>query len=234
MAFQSSLLSIADLLVNTALPLLPCANRYRVVFRSMISLANTPTQRDPITFTDKEVESGIVIRLFLDYIYTGQIKGIGHQDETNTILVLIEFAKKWECPTIFDTIEQKIRLNIGKVEYGQFEHFLMAVYMKNYELAGELLRIHPAPKWEPAESEQAVTNLDNIAPVSGFSVFDITTIDFNSYQALDAEVAWALLRSLHVGRENLDSDDFEKTLGDEFVRLMRIQRESHYLVSALC
>jgi hypothetical protein len=110
----------------------------------------------------------------------------------------------------------------------------MAVYMKNYELAGELLRIHPAPKWEPAESEQAVTNLDDIAPVSGFSVFDITTIDFNSYQALDAEVAWALLRSLHVARGNPDSDDFEKTLGDEFVRLMRIQRESHYLVSALC
>jgi hypothetical protein len=65
----------------------------------MISVATTPTQRDPITFTDKELESGIVIRLFLDYIYTGQIKGIGHQDETNTILVLIEFAKKWECPT---------------------------------------------------------------------------------------------------------------------------------------
>jgi hypothetical protein len=102
----------------------------------MISLATTPTQRDPITFTDKVAESGKAVRLFLDYIYSGHIEVIGDMYETNMILALIEFAKKWECPTIFDTIEQKIKLNIGKVGYDQFEHFLMAVCMDKYELAG--------------------------------------------------------------------------------------------------
>ena len=192
----------------------------------MISLATTPTQRDPITFPDKIAGDGKVVRLFLDYIYSGHVEGIGDRDETNTILALIEFAKKWACPTIFDTIEQRIKLNTGKVGYDQFEHFLMAVCMDKYELAGELLRLRPAPKWGSASTEQAVTNFDDIGPVSGSSIFDLTAIDYDSFQALRAEVAWALLRSLHVARENPDSDDFEKTLGDEFVRLMRIQCES--------
>ena len=32
----------------------------------MISMATTTTQRDPITFTDENIEVGVVIRIFLD------------------------------------------------------------------------------------------------------------------------------------------------------------------------
>jgi len=73
----------------------------------MVSMATSSSQRDPITFPDKKMETGVVLRRFLDAIHTGAVEGIGFSEYTLTIKRLIRFARKWECPEVVAMISQE-------------------------------------------------------------------------------------------------------------------------------
>jgi hypothetical protein len=99
-------------------------------------MATTTAKRDHITFTDEKIEVGVVIRVFLDTIYTW-VLDVGDRTTSNSNLYLIDFAIKWECQPILDMVERNVKLElIPNAKADMFDLFLMAIKMSKYELAG--------------------------------------------------------------------------------------------------
>lgn len=198
-------------------------------------MATSSTQRNPIIFTDEIFEVGRVIRLFLDAIYDGSIEGINDDAQIIIILGLIKFAEKWECQTIFDMFDQRIRLSLLGSEdvLDSLDQFLIAVEMKRFELAGRMLRIRPSQQWDVPKA-QSSTGFKRGNVIGDHSVFDLSATSFPFYVSVEPEIAWALLRSSLVAKEDTTSGHYEDKLGDEFVRLMRTKCECPTASTFLC
>lgn len=216
----------------------------------MIAMATTNNQRDPITFTDIQVEVGVVVRLFLDAIYTRAIEGVGLSEYTNSTIHLIDFARKWECQEILDMIERDIRFNISADDRRDlFDQFLLAIKMEKYELAGHCLRCDPPMIWnnDPvdgsgewdglvlyAKSDQTVKAFQNLDPIAESSVFDLTASAYSNFLSLPPNIVWTLLRSSHLARIDAGGDTYECKLGNEFVKLMRLGCEYQIIIHYIC
>jgi hypothetical protein len=195
-------------------------------------MATTTTQRDPITFTDGQMENEKAITAFLDVIYTWSIKDVGHEDSVGNIH-LIEFARKWECQPIIEMISRDITYNIKRPKPGDiYEQFLLAIGMDNYELAADCLRYRPIMPWsgEPSANPPDPVSLHSrqpsvaflaLEPLEGHNVFDMSASNFACFTELPLDVVWALLRSWNIAKSANIEGKFETMFGDEFVKIMR-------------
>lgn len=205
----------------------------------MIQVATSTTQKDPITFTDEEMENEDTIEAFLDVIYTWSIENLGNSDYTSLHLNLISFARKWECQTILEMVERGIEIDVaGGAKCDVFEHFLLAISFGKYELAAECLRDRPGMKWSQqpwvirsplSSTTEEQRSMCQMGPIGGHSVFDLSASAYESFADIPLEVIWALLRSWNLARSSTDNKPFETKLGDEFVKIMRTACE--YLLS---
>lgn len=192
----------------------------------MISMATISSQRDAITFTDKTMETGIVLRMFLDAIYTDTVDGVGESDYTEWIKNLIRFAKKWDCPQILTMVGQGIQLNLEVGQEDLFDQFFLAIELDDYELAAACLRYRPVMNWDGMndKADQEIRSFTEIGSLSQ-NVFEISATPYVSYCRVEPEIAWALLRSANVANLTQNGKHFEENYGDEFLKLMRIQCE---------
>jgi hypothetical protein len=108
-----------------------------IVFRSMISMANSNAQRDPIILTDERLENSQVVKKVLDNIYN---LDIGEQKTDRDMFLLryvIDFAKKWEMETVLKMIQKEMwrRIDSKSETPDSFYHFLIALALGDHKLA---------------------------------------------------------------------------------------------------
>jgi hypothetical protein len=109
------------------------------VFRSMIALANTSNQRDPIYLTDPAVEHSEVIEEALDIIYTLNFSNALVGDDPSLVNYVVDFARKWEILMVIDIIRKEMAWDPRGIlsSNAHFESFLLAIRMKDNELAAK-------------------------------------------------------------------------------------------------
>jgi hypothetical protein len=219
----------------------------RPVFRSMISMATSTTQQNPVTFTDDKFEVGIVIRLFLDAVYTGVVDDFANTDNVNSTMYVIDFARTWECQWLLNAVERCVDFNLSKLDetecpdYDNFDLFRIAVKLERYELAGACIRAKSGLVWNDEiktlssdtlspnfTSAQPVRALSDLQPIEGASVFDLSAGPCTILLELPPNVAWALLRSNHIANTKDNGNSIEGNHADEFVKIMRLACESAF------
>ena len=212
----------------------------------MMIMANSTTQRDPITFTNNAFEVGVVIRSFLDGVYSSSMEDCTHYLKANSTKYVIDFARKWECQGVLDMIELVVRLNIRGYKgivtetFGLLELFLLAVKLERYELAGDCLRDREGERWSNdkndendecnedksslanVQSDQRVDGWTDLDSIPEFSVFDLTASNYEDFLEIPSNIVWALMRANQLAKLNTNGKDFKDNLGDGFVKLMRL------------
>jgi len=207
----------------------------------MISLAPASTHRNPIAFPDESFEVGIVVRAFLDAIYTGAIDDCTYRDNINVTMYLVDFARKWECQMLIDSIERVVKFDVHVLggqpcaNCDEVDLFLLAVKLNRYELAGRCLRTEPATVWNeevrflPADSlspnlqsDEPVTALSKMHPIEGVDIFDLSAGSYSLFLELSPNIVWILLRSTYLAKKSENGKSFRINLGDEFVKLTRV------------
>lgn len=80
----------------------------RSVFKNMVGIAQTGSQRGPLELTDEFVEHSQVIEATLDILYNSEIKSFKDDKLYHQV---IEFARKYEMPTILKSISNQLRVH---------------------------------------------------------------------------------------------------------------------------
>lgn len=199
----------------------------------MISMATTTTQRDPITFTDENIEVGVVIRIFLDTTRTW-VLDVEDRATANSNLHLIDFAIKWECQPILDTVERNLKLELAPhANSAMFDLFLMSIKISKYELAGQCLKRISLWKAEDTSFEMHDRLSRDFASdhslplvkgesIDGASVFDLSASDTQTFLSIPPIIVCVLLRASRLAREDIRGNiPFNDKLGDHFVKIMR-------------
>ena len=173
----------------------------------MISMATTTTQRDPITFTDENIEVGVVIRIFLDTIHTW-VLDVGDRATANSNLHLIDFAIKWECQPILDMVERDLKLELAPdANSAMFDLFLMSIKISKYELAGQCLKRISLWKAEDTSFEMHDRLSRDFASdhslplvkgesIDGASVFDLSASDTQTFLSIPPIIVCVFTTSL--------------------------------------
>jgi len=190
-------------------------------------------QRNPITFTDDKFEVGLVIRSFLDGVYSNSMEGCADRPNVSSTKFIVDFARKWECQGVWDMIEHVVRVNIRGYQSidtslcDSFDLFLLAVKLERYELAGECLRQprvqfwdasdQPFPEYDPplspnVQSDQQVAGWEDLKPIPGISVFDLCSSCHLDFLEIPPNIVWALLRASYLAKINTNGKDFETIL----------------------
>ena len=213
-------------------------------------MATSSTQRDAITFDNDDFEVGVVIRLFLDAIYTGSMEDCADSLRVNSTMHVVDFARKWECQGVLDMIGRIVKNDLnryigyrasdnvdGSEKFDLLDLFLLAVKLELHEVAGDCLRQRPGTEWgscdtsaEPDRStlepntlsEQPVESLKSLDSIAGFSVFTLAASPYAYFLKLQPNIVWALLRSSHLAMNNINGKAYEERFADEFVRIMRL------------
>ena len=131
---------------HSVLPILMC----RSVFRSMISLANSSSQRDPVNLTDPLMENSDVVLQVLDIIYTLGISADTIEDDVDLVKYAIDFARKWEMTMVIDIIHKELSRIIDSKTgtSSHFEHFLVALHLGDNDLAADMYAGCGDEEWE--------------------------------------------------------------------------------------
>ena len=208
----------------------------------MISMATSSIQRDTITFTDDNFEVGVVIRSFLDGVYSSSMEDCTNYLKVNSTMYVIDFARKWECQVVLNMIELVVKLNLGgregikEFDFDSLDLFLLAVKLERYQLAGDCLRDRKSSHWGNDEvaslndtslspnvrSDQQVTGWDDLDSIPEVSVFDLSASHYRDFLQVPPNIVWALMRANRLAKAHTNGQDFKDNLGDEFVKLMRL------------
>lgn len=109
----------------------------RLVFRSMITMASSTAQRDPITLTDDRLENSKVVKRVLDIVYNLDIGKQKTDQDMYLLRYVIDFAKKWEMEIVIKTIQREMwrRIDSKSGNPDLFRHFLIALALGDTKLA---------------------------------------------------------------------------------------------------
>lgn len=121
----------------------------RPVFRSMISMATTASQRDPIVLTDPNVEHSLVVKEVLDIIYNHQVDALSVYAWANLYLYVVEFAKKWEMSMITDFIRKELSMDMKDDNHAfrAFDFLLVALNLGDNSLAAQCYEAMRSESW---------------------------------------------------------------------------------------
>jgi hypothetical protein len=145
------------------------------VFRSMIALAKSSSQRDPIHLTDTTFEREEIIERALDMIYTLDFDYDSDDHDLELVLCVIEFAKKWEISLITDIIRKDLERVINSKDgpIYHFDSFLIALKLDNHKLAASYVKMAGKDGWFDAKTDDG-NDLEDWGP------FNFTTEHFLS------------------------------------------------------
>jgi hypothetical protein len=125
------------------------------IFRSMISMATTTAQRDPIIFTDTDVEHSLVVKETLDIIYNLEVDPYDMYYYSNLYLYVIDFARKWEMSMITDFMGKEMLRCIegGKEPQRSFYYLQLALRLGDNCLAAKCCDKMKHGAWQPRQPE---------------------------------------------------------------------------------
>ena len=111
------------------------------------------------------MECSRVVKRVLDVIYTlevGEIDG----DDTNTLLFVLDFAKKWDIAMINNLMVKEIRMWNKCPGHPAFAMLLLSLKLDYNELTAEVFRADRKQQWR-AEAKQK--NQSQLADLDGKS-----------------------------------------------------------------
>jgi len=188
---------------------LECVLTLSSIFRDLLSIAQTPSQRDPIIFTDKVIEQSWVVGSLLDSVYQREVTCLGNRNGTRAV---IDLAEKWD----FHHVVKLVRFHFRNDKTDQLSgrRLTLAMALNEKEIATESVKTWHTGIWKPSPSvvqEKPVPAFDSIylhgSPVAellgertidGGKVHELGTSGYRSYLGLSPTTAWALLRARHL------------------------------------
>lgn len=115
----------------------------RPVLKSMIGLAKSSSQRDPITLSHQYVEHSLVVSAAFDIIYDREINSFSHR---NTLFHVVEFARNWDIPVIFKVMLKEIELQCPGSQYC-FTMFSLAIELDDPDTIAMVVKQMSSGLW---------------------------------------------------------------------------------------
>jgi len=115
--------------------ILPTCAYGRPVFRSMIAIANSASQRNPMSLTHPTVDHSRVVKAALDIIYTVDFSHDNIERDLNLVKYVIDFAKKWDISRITNITRKEIAQVFSMEGLLAVEYLLVAVHLGDNGLA---------------------------------------------------------------------------------------------------
>jgi len=180
------------------------------VFKNMLGIAQSNSQRDPIDLTDSSVELSVVIWTVLDILYDQEVISF-HDDKLYHHV--IEFARKYDMGIILKTISKEIRVHATSPDKGHdvLGLFLIAINLGDYELIAAIVRAKGSHAWPLLAKKDRESELNALFPssnltlpkplitgstkeyVPGAKAFDLGGWPYSTFAALPTPLAWAIL-----------------------------------------
>jgi len=201
----------------------------------MIHLAKSSTQRDPITLSHQYVEHSLVVKAALDIIYDREIASF---DECNTLLYVIEFARKWDISVINKVMMKEVQLQCS-VSKHLFTMFFIAIELADHDTIATVVKMMSTGYWGDVDIR---TPLDsNILPygsinmlepcpealecaiVRGTSIGDLGGWSWELFSETPKPILWAMLRA----RQAAQTDE-------KVIRSARVSYEMKKVLSEMC
>jgi hypothetical protein len=206
------------------------------IFRDLLSLAQTPSQRDPIIFTDKVLEHSWVVESLLDSVYLREVTCLGNYDGTRAV---IDLAEKWDFHHVVKLVKfhflhdksdqlsvRRLTLAMALNEKGAANKYVRDWHEGVWVSSGTLCIGIGTRKPPPATGNLYLhgclaAKLLGQSGIVGGRIFDLGTWDTRSYLQLSPTTAWALLRARHLATTvpcEVDGAKFQA----EFAKLLDI------------
>lgn len=146
----------------------------RSVFKNMVGIAQTGSQRGPLELTDEFVEHSQVVEATLDILYNSEIASFKDDKLYHHV---IEFARKYDMSTILKTISSQLRAHATSSDKGNTLRLLrVAIDLGECDLITSIVRatcghVWPKPSAKsksgrPWFDEMTLEELDNYSPYS--------------------------------------------------------------------
>jgi len=175
----------------------------------MIALATSPYQRNPIHLTDTCFETGEIVEIALNIIYTLDFNYESSDCGLDDFQSLIDFAKKWEISMIDKIIQKEMWRDVNSKSgpAWPFDNFLIALKLGNHELAATYYATHERDvrgrKPLKGNPEQYIQNLLKVGLSTQHSLLDGSCEQINilGMMSLDAflqipqSVVWVISRA---------------------------------------
>jgi len=183
----------------------------------MINMAQLGTQRDPINLTDNYVEHSLVVHAILDIIYDREI--LSFKDD-NIYHYVIEFARKWDIPTVLRTISKELLVHTHSLnmEKHLIKHLRLALDLGESDLITTIIKSQKRQTWMAAGSGGFDLEENDALPLppkfptlpiptlngttrqylEGAQAFDLGGWPYSSFATLPTPFVWAMLRAQKV------------------------------------
>jgi hypothetical protein len=206
------------------------------VFRSVLSVAQSPTQRDPIILADPWIEQSWVLESLLDVVYDLEFTCL---DDYYRARGVIDLAEKWSFDHVIVLI--KHHFHHAKDEPLSAGRFNLALALKDEEQVIGWVKACRTGTWgngslnkqrtigaatsilngEPYIHDQPVSTFLGHKTITGGDIFDLGTWGYQEFLHLSPTTAWAILRARQKAITSkcvIDGQVFE----DEFAKLLKI------------
>lgn len=201
----------------------------------MIGLAKSSSQRDPITLSHQYVEHSLVVRAALDIIYDREITSF---DERNTLLYVIEFARKWDISVITKVMMKEIKLQCS-VSKNLITMFFIAIELADHDTTATVVKTMSTGYWgdvtirAPPDSDilpyGSITMLEPCpdaldgAMVRGTSIADLGGWSWNLFSETPKPILWAMLRARQIAQAD-----------EKVIRSARVSSEMKKVLGEMC
>lgn len=178
----------------------------------MLGIAQSTTQRDPITMTDPHVELSIVIKAALDILYDHEV--CSFRDDTLYHHV-VEFARKWDIPIIIKTIikELHVHASTSRTDTTAGRMFRLAIDVGDHDVIALMVERGHDVGWPSTEGTHKPRTSDGLLPIRNLTleepilnfearrylklspVFPLGGWPYHKLAALPLPLIWAMLRA---------------------------------------
>ncbi|WVR08623.1 hypothetical protein IAU60_005678 [Kwoniella sp. DSM 27419] len=180
------------------------------VFRDMVHLGRNVDQQREVEFTDRQIETGAVIRLFLDVCYHSAVEVIT-ADKEAPCKNLIRFLIKYDCYNLLE----KVRLTVQSWLHGQVDPtivFRIATRLDNDQLALE------------GDDDATKLRKEHLLSIPMTSVLDPAGMGYAKFSSIPKAPLYALLRATRqIGTTEIKFVEWDK-VAQEYEAVMRSLR----------
>jgi hypothetical protein len=151
----------------------------------MIDMAQSPNQSNPINLSDPHVEHGIVVKAALDIIYDRELDTSNIDKLRKVYIHVIEFARKWDIPSILRTIKTAIRASSHPKDSHSFSLFTLAVELGDHDLISITTNLLINRSWSSKDSSDPTS-----AEIKALPVKELTFKDPTCAGSFDSPLAY--------------------------------------------
>lgn len=207
------------------------------VFRSLHSIAQSPSQRDPIILTDLLIEHSWILESLLDAVYELEVTCLNDYRRARAV---VDLAEKWCFGHVLKLIKQ--HFEHGKCNGSRLssDRLAFALVLKDQSQANACVEAWRARRWgvgkaavrpgdlealfkasEPYLYDEPVRYLLGHNAIVGAQSFDLGTWGYRKFLQLRPSVVWAILRARQnatTSESVVDGEVFQ----DKFAELLKI------------